>query len=1093
MVLNPEDEYIITRKRLDALGYKQPLGIDTLPLVDVLLSDLVQTTSSLKKYKLKTLNTNNTLLSNKFDNLDTVVAPFKADNARLLRENNDLSNKIINLKDDFTAKIRNYKAQSRKLENENVDLIRLNDTYIKAAQDLERETKLKSNMIQKLQERSIQTVIEMPKDGGVRSGSKHSIRRQRFYLDSTLSPGTIPAMNNENYNPVSARDIDCMKLQDQRIAQLSNDLTTVRQELDSLNIERESFEEKLLLRDTEIARLRKELTGGRPEDVVTIEARCNASDRLIEQLNAQLELVQGANNDLEKVIEQERINFRKLNDANEDQIAELQAANLKIDKLTLELANAGQDKMIAKDYSSKLKEDTFSLEQKLVDLSGNNKRLQMLLDNLRKDNTVLAEQLRDTQKELSELVVNHPNRLQSPELTQLKLNKLLKTLEDDRDAYKNQVIKLQNIIQKSNKDSSGLVVEDAFTSKNNNNSQNNDEAHNFNTGELLKQINSSPMKKSDEFLTIVKQRDSLQIALERFEAHMSEIQTNVRILTKERDNALAETFNVRQELDLLRGQIVEGTGGQIPNETKVDLGKSVLKKVEEERDIAMENSRQSMNAKESLQARYASQEKRYIEEKANLTQEIEDLNNKLATAIEDRNLFETNLANTTTEKESLEIRVSQLENALQNSETHIEAMQSQLETLKNQLKKTENRVEEFRCLSDNLTAERDGLIIERKQRLHEMNEMNSKILKTEQLAKKSKANMLTLDREKDQMQTLVDDKTEQIYSLEKDLRKTELALRSAQENNDQAKSYTEKITEDVANYQREIQNLKRQQDVMQRDFDKELKSKEEHQRNAEGLRRDIVTMENDKKLRQMDIDTLNRTVVQHNTEISRLNEIIQSYKDKQQGDEDIIKSVKQRSDMIEEERQKTLKELAGLRETKIILESNCRALQNNVEIQTETNSAHMAEIQQHLKTISEFEQANQNLNSALSEAKAKATEFESNIKIANEDMEQCREINARLQNEIDQQFAAHNEFRRQNEKAIDEVDMIRSALDLANKELDEEKAHARELEMLVQKGRHREFEMQLETSQMKDELVHQKDKATHADDQIKIRVFFILK
>jgi hypothetical protein len=46
-----EQKYLTLRKRLDQFGYKQPLAIESLPLVEKLFQDLIQTTEALKKAK----------------------------------------------------------------------------------------------------------------------------------------------------------------------------------------------------------------------------------------------------------------------------------------------------------------------------------------------------------------------------------------------------------------------------------------------------------------------------------------------------------------------------------------------------------------------------------------------------------------------------------------------------------------------------------------------------------------------------------------------------------------------------------------------------------------------------------------------------------------------------------------------------------------------------------------------------------------------------------------------------------------------------------------------------------------------------------
>lgn len=48
-----ERKFTGLRKRLDQLGYRQPLGVESLPLVERLFGDLLHTTESLKNAKLQ--------------------------------------------------------------------------------------------------------------------------------------------------------------------------------------------------------------------------------------------------------------------------------------------------------------------------------------------------------------------------------------------------------------------------------------------------------------------------------------------------------------------------------------------------------------------------------------------------------------------------------------------------------------------------------------------------------------------------------------------------------------------------------------------------------------------------------------------------------------------------------------------------------------------------------------------------------------------------------------------------------------------------------------------------------------------------------
>ena len=89
------------RKRLDQLGYRQPLGVESLPLVEKLFADLIHTTESLKNAK---LDLGKQTVENK--DIDSAVEPYKSDNAKLIKENNDLHKQAIKSKEENDAFVR---------------------------------------------------------------------------------------------------------------------------------------------------------------------------------------------------------------------------------------------------------------------------------------------------------------------------------------------------------------------------------------------------------------------------------------------------------------------------------------------------------------------------------------------------------------------------------------------------------------------------------------------------------------------------------------------------------------------------------------------------------------------------------------------------------------------------------------------------------------------------------------------------------------------------------------------------------------------------------------------------------------------------
>lgn len=96
-----QQKFTNLRKRLDQLGYRQTLGLESLPLVEKLFADLVHTTESLKNTKLE-LGKKET----KDEDFDTAIEPYKSDNAKLVKETNDLHQQLIKQKEEADAIVR---------------------------------------------------------------------------------------------------------------------------------------------------------------------------------------------------------------------------------------------------------------------------------------------------------------------------------------------------------------------------------------------------------------------------------------------------------------------------------------------------------------------------------------------------------------------------------------------------------------------------------------------------------------------------------------------------------------------------------------------------------------------------------------------------------------------------------------------------------------------------------------------------------------------------------------------------------------------------------------------------------------------------
>ena len=126
-------EYTNLKKSLESLGYLEPLGPDSIILVNHLLTDLINTSEAFKKCQEEKEK-----LSLELKKQGNLVLPLRKENLRITKENNDLHNQMIQLEDNLDKfKIVNGEYY-KKVEQERDDykiLIKEKESYIKQQQN----------------------------------------------------------------------------------------------------------------------------------------------------------------------------------------------------------------------------------------------------------------------------------------------------------------------------------------------------------------------------------------------------------------------------------------------------------------------------------------------------------------------------------------------------------------------------------------------------------------------------------------------------------------------------------------------------------------------------------------------------------------------------------------------------------------------------------------------------------------------------------------------------------------------------------------------------------------------------------------------
>ncbi|GLH01226.1 Uncharacterized protein GBIM_07403 [Gryllus bimaculatus] len=291
-----ERRYRLLRKQLDELGYLNTLPIEALPLVERLISDLLHTTESLRHYKeiaQKSLEERVYFANG--------VEPYKQENAKLVRELNDLHIKYLKSKEEIEKQQKEFKSQIRKLQSENSDLQFLSSQHLLQVKELEKESTEKTLTILRLQNKSAQPVVINP------GGKKAPLRtRPTLEIDAPLDP---PKTWKDQFWTATAQVKDpyianMVETCDERICLLSREVNVLKEERNQQSEKISLLETKILNRDRQIEHLTSMLEGGRPISAV-------GKDYCVKEMEIQFKMYKEEVKRLEKENKELEVNLKE--------------------------------------------------------------------------------------------------------------------------------------------------------------------------------------------------------------------------------------------------------------------------------------------------------------------------------------------------------------------------------------------------------------------------------------------------------------------------------------------------------------------------------------------------------------------------------------------------------------------------------------------------------------------------------------------------------------------------------------------------------------------------------------------------------------
>uniref|UniRef100_A0A3Q2NNG3 Centrosomal protein 135 n=1 Tax=Fundulus heteroclitus TaxID=8078 RepID=A0A3Q2NNG3_FUNHE len=1016
-----ERKFVNLRKRLDQLGYRQPLGIESLPLVEKLFSDLVHTTESLRNAKLSAGKT-----EKESRNVDALLEPYRAENARVVRENNELHLELLKLREEKDRVSRDLKTHIRKLDHETSDLKFLNNQYVHKVRCLEKDSKAKAERIQQLQEKNMQAVVQTP------GGKKRSIpfRRQRMQIDELTPPSSTSAY------PVQQPDdpyiADLLQLADRRVHELQEDIIKLKLDVENAQECIKHLNAQVDERDREIERLNRALQGGRPHDVISLEAQNVSNEKLIAHLNLQIEYLQETNRTLEERIEGLQ---QKKKDASTE-VANLSLKNLELceelthidhlakcmemdkervlENVDTELQETKkeiqrQQKIIEdlEDIITKTRrqsEGEFQrdrLRDQLLELQEQNEKLEGLINFLQDEKTRLQDKVEKTMAADKELVLEleamrAKHGVCGREHSPSRLDAFVKSLEEERDFYRHEAERYKRARGAGGPGSSPSRSPDR--------------------GRSPKGKGIKGSVQEGELIRVIKERDELKAALMDFEKHMEDIQNNVKALTSEREHFKTLFKQAQDDLKLSR---------------RADLSADVLRQREELRRAEVKLEQMS-SERDSLMERLKLAQTSALTDRQGEERRILDLENTIKSL----------------ERERLDLRaqVCLLKESREAAEEELKVRSASVVQNAEEVAQQRAEASALRLLQEQM----EQSLSDTQRRLSvKMNELHMVVL------------MRTTSLMSSQEKTLEDVRLT-VKNMDNSLAQLQGALKSRE---------------------REVSSLRRQLDASQEELAALRRDKEVTLRENRRLQDDLATMTRENQAVHLEMeealhekDELKLRVHAYISEVSRIEKLMAT---KEQESRDLLERFKMAHSGMQEQEQK-LHQAEGLTNS-IRLE----LLSADTERQQLRDSVGQKEreIQQHMQALQAYEAQVSSLVRGMSRLDEELRKAQEEKAALLSDLASVRELCVKLDSGKDLTARQLTSKSMDLERVAGELEDVRSEVEVLKKQLASERLTVRNLETLLSTNRQKEFQTHLTASERESELKALRDRLTLADSK----------
>ncbi|XP_028141576.1 centrosomal protein of 135 kDa isoform X2 [Diabrotica virgifera virgifera] len=1107
-----EKSFAQIRKELNELGYTETLRPECLPLVRRLLGDLIITTDSLRKY----MKISQQALEER-DTLQLGAEPYKCDNAKLVKECNELHLAFIQFKEEHEKVQRDLRTKILSLENQ------ITDCAIEKQKLVDKLTELQSDF------KSSSTI-------------KRGHTNCKFQAQSPKLKSKQEAEQNRKFHLSTA-----MATADSRIAYLSQEIKKLKEEQLNLLKNNDCLTSQLENRNQEIKRLNTLMEGGRPTKAISRDCCYKNIDNKIGSLQDEINTLKRERNTLQNQLTEalarqheamrRALNLAERNKLLEDEMKNIDQIALTVEaqcndtvKTNVEKVSRLQDRMNESVVTvqtlerevTKLKVEKTELISELEAIKFEKKNLQMLLETETDDKKRLMDRLNNF------TVIEQSLNMEIDRLLRLSGEQKRKIAELESDVIASKVVSsnLRSSLDVENLQKQRSQVPDSSThtkkisvtkthkttcrkalsgsakldsvAKEAKDSLNHIKPlppglqYDPKMGskcccevggcikwmrELLeKDIASRQEQASQQIESLRKEKEfylkEYHKLLEhskstpRFEKsskQVEELTDKIRekelIITTLQDdlkNATTERYALSSRLEAQNREMTD-------IETDRYCTKTVCKRRARELDVHREEVKHLEKENSALKGRIQALNESSVfneERMKRAFQEMEEHITKLENERRDLVISQnTNRSNITQLEDECQILKEKLKLAQNEANSH-KANYEQLKILHDQSN---------RALSDTqsqlLRAETELQSLHSKMNLshRETSGYERDIARLQGDVEVMKSQLNKIDKEKDELLNVVDDKTEQIDKLENQLKEKRHQISALEIENKEIKRRLGKVTDDSSSNELQLRSYKQEINLLQQDLDNERRLKEAVIQENRRLQEDLASVSLDCRDARKELDIAKRQVEDLKTQL-------QHY----------VAEVKRTEDLISQkelERAEVLDQFKSLSQENNLLESTNHTLENEASqsrVQLSVALDHATDLERHVENqeaiIKSYEKQISELTTQVASLEIQLKQGSSMSVRTTTELKQLKDLCVKLDREKD-------ELKRTLRDKEDEKSSIERQIDLLSREnrelkraLDKDQDNQTGLERLLNEARQEVIEQRLLNEDLRSEV-----------------------